>query len=81
MVSRLIKIIIIFLIKLYQFIISPLNPSSCRHIPSCSQFTIEAIEKHGVFKGGWLAVKRIGHCHPLGTSGYDPVPDPLTKDS
>lgn len=49
-------------------------PASCRHIPTCSAYSMEAIKKYGIFKGGWLAVKRISRCHPWGTSGPDPVP-------
>ncbi|QIE59152.1 membrane protein insertion efficiency factor YidD [Rasiella rasia] len=65
----------IFLVRVYQRAISPLFPSTCRYQPTCSQYTVEALQKHGLFKGGWLAVKRIGSCHPWGGSGYDPVPD------
>jgi putative membrane protein insertion efficiency factor len=58
----------------YRYSISPLFPPSCRYTPTCSQYTIDAIKKYGVFKGGWLSVKRISRCHPWGGSGYDPVP-------
>ena len=71
------KIIIspfIFLVRLYQVVISPLSPATCRFEPTCSSYTIEALKKHGLFKGGWLAIKRILSCHPWGKSGYDPVP-------
>jgi len=64
----------ILLIKIYQLIISPLFPSSCRYLPTCSQYTLEALKKYGLFKGGWLGLKRIFRCHPWGGSGYDPVP-------
>lgn len=64
----------ILLIKIYQLIISPLFPSSCRYTPTCSHYTLEALKKFGLFKGGWLGVKRIFRCHPWGGSGYDPVP-------
>jgi putative membrane protein insertion efficiency factor len=66
--------IFILPIKLYQLLISPLFPGTCRHVPTCSQYTIEAIKIHGIFKGGWLGLKRILRCHPWGTHGYDPVP-------
>lgn len=62
------------LIKIYQYCISPFFPRMCRFTPSCSVYAIEALKKHGLFKGGWLTVKRISRCHPLGGSGYDPVP-------
>ena len=61
-------------IRLYQRFISPLTPPSCRFTPTCSQYAIEALQKHGLFKGLWLAVRRILCCHPWGGSGYDPVP-------
>jgi len=64
----------VFLIRFYQLCISPFTPASCRFTPTCSQYTLEALKKHGLFKGGWLAVKRISSCHPWGKSGYDPVP-------
>lgn len=64
----------LFLIKIYQNYISPLTPASCRYQPTCSSYTKEALQKHGLFKGGWLSIKRIFSCHPFGGSGYDPVP-------
>jgi len=65
----------IWLVKFYQRYISPIRPPSCRYMPTCSQYTIEALEKHGLAKGGRLAIKRISSCHPWGGSGYDPVPE------
>ncbi len=64
----------IFLIRFYQVCISPFTPSACRFSPTCSSYTLEALKKHGLFKGGWLGIKRIASCHPWGKSGYDPVP-------
>ncbi|MDG1022606.1 MAG: membrane protein insertion efficiency factor YidD [Flavobacteriaceae bacterium] len=64
----------VLLIKGYQSFLSPLLPPSCRYQPTCSQYTLEALKKHGLFKGGWLGVKRISKCHPWGGSGYDPIP-------
>ncbi len=61
-------------IKLYQRLISPLLPPSCRFVPSCSQYGYEAITHFGLVKGGWLAVRRVVRCHPLNPGGYDPVP-------
>ncbi len=58
----------------YKYAISPLTPASCRHIPTCSEYAVQAIKIHGPFKGFWLATKRISRCHPWGTHGYDPVP-------
>ena len=63
------------MIRFYQTSISPLCPSRCRFIPSCSQYALEAVEKYGAAKGGWLAVKRFSRCHPFHKGGwYDPVP-------
>ena len=62
------------LIRLYQKWISPLFPPRCIYIPSCSQYMLEAITKYGVWKGGWLGIKRICRCHPFHPGGYDPVP-------
>ncbi len=69
----------LILIKIYQTLISPFTPATCRFQPTCSNYTREALEKHGFFKGGWLALKRIFSCHPWGRSGYDPVPDDHPK--
>jgi putative membrane protein insertion efficiency factor len=62
------------MVKLYQWCLSPLKPPTCRFTPTCSQYAIEALKKHGVLKGAWLAVRRILRCHPWGGCGYDPVP-------
>ena len=62
------------LIAFYRSCISPLTPPTCRYTPTCSQYAVEAIQKYGPLKGGWLALKRILRCHPFGGSGYDPVP-------
>jgi len=58
----------------YRAAISPLTPASCRFTPTCSAYAIEAVTKYGVFRGGYLAVKRLLRCHPWGSSGFDPVP-------
>jgi uncharacterized protein len=68
------KTIVLAIIRFYQKLISPLFPPSCRFTPTCSHYSYEAIEKHGFLKGSWLAVKRIGRCHPFNPGGYDPVP-------
>jgi len=65
----------ILLIRIYQVLISPLFPSSCRYSPTCSHYAIEAFQKHGLIRGGWLTIKRIASCNPWGGSGYDPVPE------
>jgi putative membrane protein insertion efficiency factor len=68
------KMILIGLVKVYQGAMSPYLPGACRYTPTCSQYAIEAIQKHGPLKGGWLGLKRISRCHPWGGHGYDPVP-------
>jgi len=65
--------LLIFPIRIYQRVISPFLPQRCRFYPTCSQYAVEAIEKHGL-RGLWLAIKRILKCHPLHPGGYDPVP-------
>ncbi len=64
----------IFLIRVYQYTLSPFIGRSCRYTPTCSHYSVEALEKYGPFKGGWMAAKRIASCNPWGGSGYDPVP-------
>lgn len=64
----------ILLIRFYQTAISPYTPAACRFSPTCSSYSLEALQVHGLLKGSWLAIKRIGKCHPWGGSGYDPVP-------
>ena len=68
------KWLLVGLIRLDQKTISQVLPSSCRFTPSCSQYGLEAVQKYGALKGGWMAVKRIGRCHPWNPGGYDPVP-------
>ena len=65
---------LVALLKIYQYAISPLLGSRCRFDPSCSQYAVEALQRHGVFKGSWLAARRVGRCHPWHPGGYDPVP-------
>jgi len=67
------KVIIIFLIKFYQYSISPLIGLNCRFVPTCSNYAIQSIEEKGLLKGAYLSFKRILRCHPFGGSGYDPV--------
>lgn len=75
MLSRLVVPPIVGCIRVYQYCLSPLVGPSCRHLPSCSEYAEDALRRHGLARGGWLALKRLGRCHPWGTSGYDPVPD------
>jgi len=73
-VKKLLAYPFLFIIKVYQTCISPFTPSTCRYQPTCSHYAKEAIEVHGIFKGGKLALKRIFSCHPWGGKGFDPVP-------
>ena len=65
--------LMILFIRAYQLLLSPLLGPSCRFYPSCSQYAIEAIEKYGFWRGGWMTTKRLGKCHPFHPGGYDPV--------
>jgi putative membrane protein insertion efficiency factor len=68
--------VLLTLIRAYRRFVSPLLAPRCRFAPSCSSYAVEAIELHGAARGGWLALRRLGKCHPLHPGGYDPVPDP-----
>ena len=72
--SEHMRALIRFLIRAYQLTISPLLGARCRFYPSCSHYALEAIECHGIWRGGWLTVRRVARCHPLCEGGYDPVP-------
>lgn len=67
------------LLRGYQLAISPFLGQRCRFYPSCSEYTMEAVEKHGVFKGLWLGAKRVSRCHPFHPGGFDPVPEPESE--
>ena len=73
-VSRALARPLIGFVRLYRLLLSPWLGANCRYQPTCSSYAIEALQVHGAAKGGWLALKRIGRCHPWGDSGYDPVP-------
>ena len=70
----MLKRVLIALVKFYRKYISPLRPPCCRYYPTCSQYALEALEKYGALKGGWLALRRILRCNPFHKGGYDPVP-------
>ena len=70
--------VLIALVRFYRAAVSPWTPSACRYTPTCSAYALEALERHGAVRGGWLAVRRIARCHPWGGRGWDPVP-PATE--
>lgn len=73
-ISKILSLIFIGLIRFYQLVLSPILPSACRYQPTCSRYTLEAIQKYGPFKGLYLGIRRILRCHPWGGHGHDPVP-------
>ena len=74
LINKILVYVFVFFIRIYQLVLSPLLPASCRFTPTCSDYTLEALRKYGLIKGGWLGIKRIVRCNPWGGSGYDPVP-------
>src|SRR6056297_4159326 len=76
MVLKILGWTLLLPVYFYRYAISPLTPASCRHVPTCSEYMVEAVRIHGPFKGLWLGLKRLSKCHPWGTHGYDPVPPP-----
>ena len=75
----MLKKVFIALIRFYQIVISPLKPPTCRFYPTCSHYGLEAVQRFGALKGGWLTIKRILKCHPFHPGGVDPVPDKWPK--
>ena len=73
-IIKILSWILLIPIYFYKYAISPLMPNSCRHIPTCSEYAVQAIKIHGPFKGFWLTTRRLLRCHPWGTHGNDPVP-------
>ena len=78
--KKIVRFPFVAFVRVYQWMISPYLPSTCRYYPTCSNYAVEAFEKHGVRKGGVLVVKRVCSCHPWGGSGYDPVPETADKN-
>lgn len=72
--KKLLTWLLLIPVSFYKYCISPLTPASCRYVPTCSEYAVQALKKYGPFKGFYLAVKRILRCHPWGGSGYDPLP-------
>lgn len=73
--------ILIFVIRSYQYLISPWLGNHCRYYPSCSHYAVTALRTHGVARGGWLALRRLSRCHPWHEGGFDPVPEPRDNKS
>lgn len=80
-VGIILKFLVLLPVRLYQGMISPFFPASCRHEPTCSAYMVQAVNEWGALKGFWMGLKRLGKCHPWGTNGYDPVPDNPEKDN
>ncbi|MDD2988093.1 MAG: membrane protein insertion efficiency factor YidD [Zoogloea sp.] len=68
------KPVVLALVRAYRYAISPMLGRNCRFVPSCSEYALEAVERHGALKGSWLAARRVCRCHPFSAGGYDPVP-------
>ena len=78
--NKIITTLFIIVIKLYKWFISPILKTNCRYLPTCSDYALEALSKHGIIKGVYLTIKRIVHCHPFGGQGFDPVPKNTKKE-
>ncbi len=79
-IGTVMRAVLIALIRVYQLFFSPLLGNHCRFYPSCSQYAREAVERYGVIRGVWLAIRRVLRCHPWHPGGFDPVPEPSPKD-
>ena len=74
MKNRILILPLVFLIKIYQYFLSPLLGNNCRYLPTCSEYALESLRYHGLLKGSFLSIKRILRCHPFGGNGFDPTP-------
>ena len=74
----LMRELVVLPVRLYQYCISPLLPAACRFYPSCSNYVLQAVLRHGIARGGWLGLRRLASCHPWSPGGYDPVPPVLS---
>lgn len=79
LIKKILAFPLLLLIYIYKYAVSPLTPASCRHYPTCSEYSIQALRRHGPVRGSWMAVKRISSCHPWGSGGIDPVPKVIVK--
>jgi len=73
MISRVLTMVGLAAVRIYRLLISPYHPPACRFTPSCSAYAEAALRRHGVFKGAWMALRRVARCHPFSSGGYDPV--------
>ena len=80
-INNILSLFLITIFKIYKYFISPIIKTNCRYYPSCSEYAIIAIKKHGIFFGLYLVIRRILTCHPLGGHGYDPVPKKFNKEN
>jgi putative membrane protein insertion efficiency factor len=72
--KRMARLAVLFALRAYKWVLSPLLPPCCRYLPSCSEYAMEAVARHGIFSGGWMALCRVLRCHPFVSGGFDPVP-------
>ena len=79
MINKILSYPLIIIIKFYQLFISPMLGQNCRYLPTCSEYTIQSIEKFGLIKGFYISLKRVSKCHPWGSQGYDPIPKKLEE--
>jgi putative membrane protein insertion efficiency factor len=79
--AEIVTRLLLLLIRGYQILISPLLGPNCRFTPSCSHYAMEAIQSHGLIRGSWLSLCRLGRCQPLHPGGYDPVPPPIQRET
>jgi len=79
MVRKILRILVLIPVYIYRWVISPITPAACRHVPTCSEYMVEAIKTHGPGRGFLLGLNRISRCHPWGTQGFDPVPKVIVK--
>lgn len=73
-VAHIPRALLILVIRAYRLLLSPLLPPACRFAPSCSEYSLEAVSRHGALRGSYLSIRRVGRCHPLHSGGFDPVP-------